>query len=96
MKVYLSDDADADLLHIHSYLAERNAAAAIALAREFGKQFAKLARFPFIGRDRSYLLSGARSLVVGNYVMFYRIDTGHVTVLRILDGRRDIDPEFQR
>ncbi len=96
MKVYLSEDADADLLLIHSYLAERNPAVAVSLAREFQAKFARLSRFPFIGRDRSHLMSGARSLVAGNYVIFYRIEEDRVTVLRIMDGRRDIDSEFQR
>ncbi|MCK9918802.1 type II toxin-antitoxin system RelE/ParE family toxin [Microbacteriaceae bacterium K1510] len=96
MRVYLSEDADADLLHIHSYLAERNPVAAVVLARAFTEKFSRLSRFPFIGRDRSHLISGIRSLVVGNYVIFYRIEADQVTVLRILDGRRDIDSEFQR
>ena len=96
MRVYLSDDADADLLHIHSYLAERNPAAAISLAHEFREKFTRLSRFPFIGRDRSHLMSGVRSLVAGSYVIFYRIDADHVTVLRVMDGRRDIESEFQR
>jgi len=96
MKVYLSDDADADLLVIHSYLAERNPAAALSLAREFQATFVRLSRFPFIGRDRSHLMSGVRSLVLGNYVVFYRLEADRVTVLRIMDGRRDIDSEFQR
>jgi len=95
MKVYLSDDADADLLVIHSYLAERNPAAALSLAREFQATFVRLSRFPFIGRDRSHLMSGVRSLVLG-YVVFYRLEADRVTVLRIMDGRRDIDSEFQR
>lgn len=41
-------------------------------------------------------MSGVRSLVLGNYVVFYRFEADRVTVLRIMDGRRDIDSEFQR
>jgi plasmid stabilization system protein ParE len=51
MRVFLSDDADADLLNIHTYIAERNPAAAVSLARKFEQKFVSLSRFPFIGRD---------------------------------------------
>jgi toxin ParE1/3/4 len=96
MKIYLSEDADFDLLNIHSYLAERNPAAAGALAHEFEDKFASLSRFPSIGRDRSHLLPGSRSVLIRHYIIFYRIEPDRLTILRVLDGRRDIDSEFQR
>ena len=96
MKIYVSEDADFDLLNIHSYIAERNPAAAVSLAHDFEEKFASLSRFPSIGRDRSNLVKGIRSLAVGNYIIFYRIEPDQVTIIRILDGRRDIDSEFQR
>jgi len=96
MKIYVSDDADFDLLNIHSYIAERNPAAAVSLAHEFEEKLANLSRFPSIGRDRSNLVKGIRSVVAGNYVIFYRIEPDQVTIMRVLDGRRDIDSEFQR
>jgi plasmid stabilization system protein ParE len=37
-----------------------------------------------------------RSVVVGMYVIFCVIERDHITVVRVLDGRRDIDAEFQR
>lgn len=96
MKIYLSEDADSDLLNIHCYIAERNPAAAVSLAHEFEEKLASLSRFPAIGRDRSNLLKGIRSVAAGNYVIFYRIEPERVTIMRVLDGRRDIDSEFQR
>ena len=96
MKIYVSEEADSDLLKIHAYIAERNLAAAVSLANEFNQKFANLARFPFIGRDRSNLLKGVRSVVAENYVIFCRVDRDLVVIVRVLDGRRDIDAEFQR
>ena len=96
MKVFLSEDADSDLLNVHAYLAERNPAAVVSLAHEFEAKFQNLSRFPFIGRDRSNLVRGIRSVVAGNYVIFYRVDPDRVTIMRVLDGRSDIDAEFQR
>lgn len=96
MRVFLSEDADTDLLNIHGYIAERNSAAAVSLAREFERKFVSPSQFPFIGRERPSLSKSVRSVLAGNYVIFYRIESDRVTILRILDGRRDIDAEFQR
>ncbi|MGI8527118.1 MAG: type II toxin-antitoxin system RelE/ParE family toxin [Pseudolabrys sp.] len=52
-EVLISEQADLDLLQIHTYVVERNRAAAFALAKEFNNKFENLGRFPFIGRDRS-------------------------------------------
>jgi toxin ParE1/3/4 len=96
MKVFVSEEADADLLKTLSYLAERNPSVARSLAQEFASKFQSLTRFPFIGRDRSHLLPGLRSVVAARHVVFYRVDQDRITVVRVLDGRRDIDAEFPR
>lgn len=96
MNIFVSDEADTDLLQIHTYLAERNRTAAIALASEFQNKFESLGRFPFIGRDRSNLLPGIRSVAAETYVIFYRVDPDRITIVRVMDGRRDIEAEFQR
>jgi plasmid stabilization system protein ParE len=58
MKVFVSGQADADLLQIYRYVAERNSVAAESVAREIDRQFENLSLFPFIGRDRSTLSKG--------------------------------------
>ena len=54
-----------------------------------------LAEFPEFGRRRpeyDEFAPGVRSTVVGRLVVFYHIPKpAHVEVLRVLDGRRDID-----
>jgi toxin ParE1/3/4 len=92
----LNDQADADLLQIYRYLAERNPAAAESLARDIDGKFKNLSRFPFIGRDRSTLAPGIRSIVTHPYVIFYKVEDERVVIARVLHGRRDIDAEFQR
>jgi toxin ParE1/3/4 len=96
MKVIFSDEADRDLLQIHAYLAERNPDAAIALANEFKRKIENLSRFPFIGRERNNIAKDLRSIVAETYVIFYIVERAHLTIVRVLDGRRDIDTEFQR
>ena len=96
MNIFISDQADADLLQIISYLVERNPAAAHSLVREIDKKFENLSHFPFIGRERSSLAHGLRSVAAGKYVIFYLVERDRIAIVRVLDGRRDIDMEFQR
>ena len=49
-----------------------------------------LARHPRCGRRRPELGAGVCAFPVVPYVVFYRVDTAEVAVLRILHGRRDI------
>jgi toxin ParE1/3/4 len=96
MKIIFSEEADSDLLHIHTYLAARNRAAALTLVNLFNTKIENLAHFPFIGRERPIFARGLRSIVTENYVIFYRVERERILIVRILDGRRDIDAEFQR
>ena len=95
MKIVFSDEADADLLSILVYITERNRTAAATLASLFNTRFENLVRFPFIGRDRSIFAPGLRSIVVENYVLFYRVENARILIVRVLDGRRDIETEFK-
>ena len=96
MNIFVSDRADADILQIYKILAERNPAAAESLAHEIDAKLQNLNRFPFIGRERSSLAPGIRSIVAGVHVIFYLVERDRIIIVRVLDGRRDIDAEFQR
>lgn len=96
MKVFISDKAKSDLLQFYQYLAERNPSAARSALETVNTKFANLARFPFIGRERSTLGAGIRSLVAGTLVIFYLLESERIVIVRVLDGRRDIDEEFKR
>lgn len=96
MKVILSDKARGDLLRIDKYLADRNEAAADALAAKFNNSFSNLTRFPFLGRPRIGLGAGVRCLVVGRHLVFYVVDQDRLTIIRVIDGRMDVEEEFKR
>jgi plasmid stabilization system protein ParE len=85
-----------NLQQILSCRAERNRSVAIDLVNLFNAKIGGLAHFPFIARERSALASGLRNLVASNYVIFYRVQGDDVAIIRGLDGRRDIDAEFER
>jgi toxin ParE1/3/4 len=96
MKVIVSDKADADLVQIYRHLSSQSSAGAESIAREIARKFRNLSDFPFIGRERSSLAQGLRSVIVYPYVIFYTIEPDSIVIVRVLHGHRDIDSEFQR
>jgi toxin ParE1/3/4 len=96
MKVIVSDRADADLVQIYRHLSDQSPAGAESIAREIAGKIRNLSDFPFIGRERSSLAHGLRSVVVYPYVVFYTVDPDSIVIVRVLHGHRDIDSEFQR
>lgn len=85
-----------DLEVIWDYIAADNPEAAERCLRQIDAQFQKLARSPFLGRDRKDLAARLRSFPVGNYVIFYQPLGGSdgVEIVRVIEGHRDITPEM--
>jgi toxin ParE1/3/4 len=96
MRIVVSDTARSDLLRIFRYLEDLSPNAADAFIDRIDSSFGNLVRFPFIGRERSRLAPGLRCLVIGLHLVFYTVDSGHITVIRVIDGRMDVDEEFLR
>jgi len=96
MQVVLSDKARSDLLRVYRYLEERSPDAADAFIRRIDTNIDNLARFPFIGRERARLAPGLRCLVAGLHLVFYTIGSDQITIVRVIDGRMDVDEEFYR
>jgi toxin ParE1/3/4 len=49
---------------------------------------------PLAGRSREEIRPGLRCLVASPHVIFYRVRDSTAEILRIVDGRRDIDEIF--
>ncbi len=96
MQIVISDKARSDLIRIYGYLEERSPNVANAFIHRINTNFDNLARFPFIGRERSALAQGLRCLIVGLYLVFYVIAVDQIIVVRVIDGRMDVDEEFHR
>jgi toxin ParE1/3/4 len=96
MKIFISERAKKDLLQAFSYIAERNPFAADNFIEAIDSKFEQLSRFPFIGRQRTSLAQGLRSVVVRMHLIFYTVEPGRPTIVRVIDGRMDVDEEFQR
>lgn len=93
MIYFLSDQAEADLVAIVDYFADRNPAAAVRLLRTLHKRWDLLTDHPFSGKGRDDLRPGARCVVVGQYLSLYRVMDQGVEIVRILHGRRDLEAE---
>jgi toxin ParE1/3/4 len=95
MKVRISAKAKDDLRQIYRYLADKNPSAAESLVTDVDSKLELLGRFPFMGRERLDLAVGLRSVLVWSYVIFYTVDGPEIVVIRLIDGRMDIDKEIQ-
>ncbi len=80
-----------ELLEIWAYIAGDNEPAADRFIDLLIHHFQVLGRHPHAGRNRDDLRKGYRSFPVGQYVIFYRIQSPGVQIMQIIHGRRDID-----
>lgn len=60
----------------------------------FDQTLSTLTSQPNLGRARPELAVDLRSFPVGNYVLFYIPSPKAITVVRVLEGHRDIDAIF--
>ena len=93
--VVWSPEAEGDLLEIWTYLAtEASPDVASVQLRAIDRSVHRLTRWPLLGRARDELIAGVRSIVVGQYVVFYRALADRIEIIRVLHGSRDIDDIF--
>jgi plasmid stabilization system protein ParE len=95
MKVIVSIQARAEIAHAVAYRAERNIGAARQLLDCFTRRFEELGQFPLMGRSRSDLQPALRALLVENYIAFYVVGEENITIVRVLDGRMDVEQELK-
>jgi len=89
-RLRLTPGALADLDAIHVYIAGNNPRAADATIRRIQARITNLESQPFIGPARPELRTDLRSLVVGNYLVFYTVTDQLVEVVRVLHGAQDL------
>lgn len=79
-----------DAIAIWRYVAADSELYADALTDRFDAKLAQLAEFPQMERARPELGDQMRSVVVGNYVLFYQPLPDGIELIRILHGARDV------
>jgi toxin ParE1/3/4 len=89
--------AEVDLDDIWLYAAKESSSIEVAnrLIDTLTDRFLTLARFPYMGRSREEDFGrGYRSLSVGEYVIVYGVENEDVLVLRVVQGRRQLEALF--
>ena len=93
-KIQYSPEAVNDLRNIHAYIFVDLASpiAAQNTVKKIRKQVQSLSRFPDIGERLDAHVSvktDYRKLVCGNYIVFYRVESNNVHVVRVIYGGRN-------
>ena len=96
MRVVVTSRASSDILAIHAYLTERSPVAADRILARFSQRFDELREFPFLGPDRSELRASLRGLLIDGYIAFYLVEVDRIVIVRVLDGRVDIEREMAK
>ena len=85
--------AEDDLIAIWQHVARDSETAADRLLDRIEARSQQLATYPFSGAPRDDIAPGIRHLVVGDYLILYRVDTDAIEIVRVLHGHRNVDPE---
>jgi toxin ParE1/3/4 len=83
-----------DLENIWEFIAKENLSAATRVAQILMQKCSLLAENPLLGRQREELAANLRSFPVRSYVIFYRVSTDNLEIIRILNAAQDIDSAF--
>jgi toxin ParE1/3/4 len=90
-----SPEAEDDLFSVWSYGAEEwSPIAADDHLQNISMACTRLFRNPELGKSRSELIDGMRSILVDPHVVFYRIKTTTVEIIRVLHQREDVENIF--
>jgi len=90
----ISPRATADLLEIWSYIADDSVANADVFIDKLYETIQTLGRQPGLGRRREELAPGIQSFPYGRYILFYRVVSSAIEIVRVLHSARDIENIF--
>ena len=90
-----SPEARTDLEEIWTYYAQvAGRQTADNIARQISDACGVIEDYPLGGRSRDELRPGLRSVAVRPHIIFYRLAGDIPQIVRVLDGRRDLDEIF--
>jgi toxin ParE1/3/4 len=90
----ISPSASKDLNQIADYFLGVNLDAGEKLFREFNKKCQNLATFPKMGRSYAHIRPYLRGIPLNSYVILYKIIDDGIEILRIVNGRQDLESLF--
>jgi toxin ParE1/3/4 len=90
-----SPEALDDIDHLWDYYARAvGPVTADKIIREIAKLVTTIHSFPLAGRARDDIRAGLRSLAAPPQIVFYRLNQDQPEIVRVLDGRQDIEEIF--
>ncbi len=89
LPVTLLPAALGDLDDVYDYIAADNPVTAGVYLHQIYQALENLSRFPGIGPEREDIRPGIRGLAFRRHVIFYRVLSERIEILRILHGARD-------
>jgi toxin ParE1/3/4 len=90
-KYELTNEADADLEDIFDYTVKRhNQDQAIRYLSNIEDVFFQLCKHPNLGRLRNDIKENIFSFSIEKHIIFYKIDTDKLIIIRVLHGSRDM------
>ena len=90
----ISPSATKDLNEIADYFLKRNLEAGERLFKDFNKKCQNLANFPSMGRSYAYIKPSLRGLPLNGYIIIYQVMYDGVEILRVVNGRQDLESLF--
>ncbi|NJK48769.1 type II toxin-antitoxin system RelE/ParE family toxin [Candidatus Gracilibacteria bacterium] len=90
----IAPSASRDLDRIAEYFLERNVNAGEKLFRDFNQKCFNLLKFPNLGRSYNHIRPNLRGLPLDGYIIFYQVVDESVEILRIVNGRQDLETLF--
>jgi toxin ParE1/3/4 len=90
----LSPTATKDLDAISDYFCDRNVNAGEKLFEQFVSKCEKLIKFPALGRSYERIRPNMRGIPLDGYIIFYQVVEDGIEILRVVNGRQDLDALF--
>lgn len=91
LQLIKAPQAEADLIDIWLYVAEDQPLNADRLLDRLDEAAHLIAETPGMGVIRPSLAADIRSFPVGNYILYYRVKSETLELVRVLSGSRDAD-----
>jgi|CXWL01.1.fsa_nt_gi plasmid stabilization system protein ParE len=89
-----SSRAEQDLIDIWWYIADNNPSQADIFLEKINSLFNDIRQNPNIGRNRTELGIEIKSFPIGNYIVFYKVASHIVTIVRVIHAARDISGDY--
>ncbi len=89
MRLRKSTIAEQDLFAIWDYIAQSSPTAADRFLLRLANRFQSLLKNPLSGESQERFRTGLRSIVEGNYLVFYESRPNEILIYRVLHGARN-------